>query len=167
VTIASSGSPAGGSIFSAGLLIGSATGTDYTRTANTFDDVDAANLKATVTVPGGAKFILVWGVFCGRTLSVTPQGNVRVLAAGDETAVSFYTDALFSGQGLAGGIFPFFGVVANPVAGSQTIALQFRGDGVDTLTIFNQAAEGIFTSGPPNFISFQMVRPRLMYAVTN
>lgn len=156
--IATSGSPAGGSIFTAGALQGSGNGVDYSTISATFVDVDAANLKATVTVPGAAKFIIVQATFCvGVSPAVTGVPRVQILAAGIATAIGAITDnAVIDPQG----VYTVYGVAANPPSGSQTIALQFRGDGSNAFVIKNQFHEG-------NVSGIPRLRARLMYTVTN
>ena len=159
IKVESSGSPAGGSIFAAGALRG--IGGTYTTTSVTYEDVDATNLKASVTVPGGAKFIIVQATFCvsGGT-STENIAHVRVLAAGSVAADGGSNDAVYVNNGALtpAGVFTFYGVVANPASGAQTIALQFRGDSIGTaFSIVNQIPEGV---GP-------ICLPRMLYQVTN
>lgn len=159
ITIASSGSPAGGSISAAGTLEGSGSGSDYTRTTGTFADVDATNLKATVSVPTGAKFLIVQGTLCTPGTSATDGNNrVQVLAAGSAIAPAVYAN---NGSLNPAGQYSIYGVVANPPSGSQTIALQFRGDGANAFVIKNQAIEG--TLGGP----IPVCKVRMLYTVTN
>lgn len=155
--IASSGSPAGGSIFDAATLEGSSTGVDYSTTSATFVDVDAVNLKATITVPGAAKFLLVWVSLTGGGSVITDTlAHVRVLAAGSETALGVYVNnAAINPVGDT----TLFGVLPTPTPGAQTIALQFRGDGANAFAIANPDVEG--SSG------FERRRVRLLYIVSN
>jgi hypothetical protein len=153
ITVASSGSPAGGSIFAAGTL--TASGTNYTTSSATFVDVDGTNLKATVTVPGGAKFLIVQATVCVDSTTITDSLNrIQILAAGTAVAPFVYTN---TGAIAIEGAYTAYGVVSNPPSGSQTIALQYRGDGSNSFTIIAQSVEGIG----------RQCRPRLLYQVTN
>ena len=155
--IASSGSPAGGSIFAAGTLEGSSTGSDYTTTSATFVDVDAVNLAVSVTVPGAAKFILVAASFAiGGSLIADGAARVQFFAAGMGFGAGVYVNNPVSAPA---GEYTLYGVLANPTPGAQTIAMQFRGDGANAFTIFNPVVEG-GTGG-------QHRRVRVSYVVTN
>lgn len=148
--------PAAGSINLAGTLIGTANNADYTTTSATFVDVDATNLKTTVTIPVGAKFLLVWWSLIGSGTITGTAGNflIQVLAAGTATASGIRQDG--SADNISGP-YTGFGVIANPTAGSQTISLQFRSDGAATATVLNRAKENSQT----------LSIPRLLYVVTN
>jgi hypothetical protein len=131
----------GGSVSVAGTLA-SPGGSTYTRTTASFADVDATNLKASVTVPVGAKFLFVMASF-GITASNAIQtgGLVQILAAGTAVGACVFTSA---GQAAAP-VFTTYGVVANPTSGAQTIALQFRGDGANAFVILDPTTEGLNT----------------------
>lgn len=149
---------AAGTISAAGTLAGSASDTDYSTTSATFVDVDATNLKVTVTVPTGAKFLLVMATFTVPNGVITDAANrVQILAAGSAVAPAVYsnnTTLSYSGS------YTIYAVVANPTAGSQTIALQFRGDGVNAFVIKNKILEG-------GVGATDQKRARMLYAVTS
>ena len=145
-----------GTISAAGILTGSGSGVDYSTTSASFVDVDATNLKVTVTVPTGAKFLIVAVTLYYAQGTITDgAAHVRILAAGTAQTAVFINNT--SAAALAAP-YTFYAVVINPTAGSQTIALQFAGDGAQAITIRNPAAEG-------ETASFG-TRARLMYLVT-
>lgn len=154
--IASSGSPAGGSIFDAGTLNSGGAGS-YSTTSATFVDVDAVNLKVTVTVPGAAKFIILQAFLWVLPSVITDTSfHVQFLAAGIPAGDFCYVNNSIQ---FPAGPYSCYAVVPNPPAGSQTIALQFRGDGANAFALSAGAPEGASGSG-------QRVL-RMQYLVTN
>jgi len=129
----------------------------YSTTSATYVDVDAVNLKTTIAVPIGSKFILVWAFWSltTGTAVVSGQDCVRIFAAGQ--ALGPYS--------FCGGILPttvqsVMAVAHNPTSGAQTVALQFRGDGVNAAVMSNPTAEGYASNDVP------VVVPRMLVAVT-
>ena len=150
------GAGATGGIDTALYLTGNQAGS-YSTTSATYVDVDATNLKATVTVPAASKWLIVAASYSLTTGTAVTNGQacVQFLAAG--TAVGPYS--------YCGGIVPttvqtVFGVVANPTVGAQTVALQFRGDGVNATVMSNPTAEGYAATAVP------VVVPRMLILVT-
>lgn len=149
--------PLAGLISAAGALRGSGDNADYTTTSATFVDVDPVNLKATIAVPPGAKFLLAMATFSVFTGTITDANpRVQILAAGTAIAPVVYAD----NAGLNyGGLYTTYGVVANPTPGSQTIALQFCGDGAIAFVIPNRNLEGIAGD--------TYRRAQMLYVITN
>jgi len=79
--------------------------------------------------------------------------RLQFLAAG-----SSFGQGVFVNTGLASSFsqYTVYGVLPTPATGAQTISLQFRGDGTNAFTIFNQPAEG---GG--------FIRARMLFMVTN
>jgi hypothetical protein len=152
--------PLAGLLSAAGTLVGSANDADYTTTSATYVDVDATNLKATIAVATGAKFLLVLAT-CVPFGGIIADGaaHIQILAAGSAVA----TCAFFSNPSRTPqpGPLTTVGVVANPTPGSQTLALQFRGDGANAMTIYNPSLDGLAAAS-----DFRQ-RARLLYVITN
>jgi hypothetical protein len=142
----------GGAIVLAADLLGSGAGT-YNNATTNWLDVDAVNLKASVTIPVGAKFLIAgWCASGGMNNGPDMTSRIRILAAGSVIASGAFL------SGTIGDIWPMIvAVLPNPTSGAQTIALQFRGGGgPNVMSIFNagQDAPGV-------------IRPRMWYIVTN
>lgn len=138
----------GGAITLAATLKGAAGG-DHNTASGAFADVDATNLKASVTIPVGAKFLLA-GYSIGAAGGASGANKVRILAAGGVICDGF------TGAGEAHFTVPM-GIIANPTSGAQTIALQYANGGSGTFTIFDTSPE-LGTTRPI---------PRMWYIVTN
>lgn len=131
-----------GSIVSASYMQGSRTGTDYSTTSNTFVDVDATNLKASVTVPDGARFIVsvaTYAVTVGASLT-DGLPHVQFAVAGVDFPLYNWIDT--GAVADPTGVFTIFGVAPSPDAGAQDVSLQFRGDGTHTFALYNGPNEG-------------------------
>lgn len=147
-----------GAIAQAHTLQGSRAGPPYSTTSATFVDVDATNLKVTLTVPTGSAFLIAWATFSVLgTLITDGQPHVRILAAGSAIGPWNWSN---NSVGSPAGPFTVFGFVATPPAGSQTVALQFSGDGVNTFNLANQAEEG------SNAVPVFSVVPKMLVLVT-
>jgi len=140
-----------GAIALAGTLIGSRAG-DYSTTSTTFVDVDATNLKTTLAIPAGARFLIAAAWFNavhGGSSSVQIDSiqivfNVSTVVAGIRS----------SGSGVAGN-FPqsvLFGVLASP-SGTFPLALQFRRDVTFTnCVIRNRADDALVDTAVPRLL---------------
>jgi hypothetical protein len=170
VTFATVAAP-GGAIALAGALAGPGTSGFYQTSSATYTDVDPTNLKASVTIPVGSKFLLVWysvTLGCQPNTIIDGVSHVSVLAAGSRIA-----QAGFLNTGTSGGVTVFnaisqFGVLANPTSGAQTIALQFRGASsgpLQQVQIDDPAAEYFDTTGGTTQGGMYN-RARMMYVVT-
>lgn len=145
-----------GALSEAVVLAGTAGGT-YSTASAVFVDMDAVNLKTNVTVAAGAKFIIVAAWYMLQaTLIADGQGHVQILAAGSGLGpYSVINNGLSNPAGTPQTVF---GVLPNPPAGVQSVALQFRGDGANAVNIANPPAEGM--TAPDGVI------PRMLVLVT-
>jgi hypothetical protein len=135
--------PAGtvaGTIVAAQLLLGSRSGVDYSTTSAAYVDVDAVNLKTSLTVPVGAKWAFVWATYSVAPSVITDAtDHVQIFGAGVPMVVtSFTNNALINPVGQRS----VLGFIANPASGVQTFALQFRGDGANSFSISAPPVEG-------------------------
>ena len=135
--------PAGtvaGTIVAAQLLLGSRSGVDYSTTSAAYVDVDAVNLKTSLTVPVGAKWAFTWATYSVAPSVITDAADhVQILGAGVPMVVtSFTNNALINPVGQRS----VLGFKANPASGVQTFALQFRGDGANSFSISAPPVEG-------------------------
>jgi hypothetical protein len=131
-----------GAVPLAAVLTGTMAG-NYTTFSTVFVDVDVANLRTTVTIPVGAKKLLI-----GLSLSVQIAGvagsedKIKVTAAGVDVCSCYNNNAIFGTYNH----LVMFGAVNNPTSGAQVISLQFRnalgGSGGST-TVFNTGAESV------------------------
>src|SRR6266446_1842274 len=94
--------PLSGLITAAGVLEASGNDVDYATTSATFVDVDPTNLKVTVAVPAGAKFIRVSAVFSVLN-SLINDGQPRVqffVAGASAGAVVYCNNSLVNPAGV-------------------------------------------------------------------
>jgi hypothetical protein len=142
--------PALGATAAFAALIASGNDADYVTTSATFVDVDPVNLKAIFLLPVGVRVLVVIATFASPATVVSDGLNrVQILAAGQAVAPVAWMNNGLPGQ------FTTFGIVTSPASGTRSVALQFRGDGVNPFTIHNRAAEGL-TAGIP-FVRAQML----------
>ena len=105
---------------------------NYTTTSATFVDVDATNLAYTVTIPSG------WKLHITTSFSANASAGQNCFVDLFDGATSilggYFTNGSFGMQSLC--------AVVNGDGASHTIKLRFRTDGVNTLTIANNTANG-------------------------
>lgn len=119
-------------------------GANYTTTSTTFTDVDATNVKASITIAGTKA--LIW-TFCHMTCTGTGDGSELDIIVNSTTRLGNSTHGLFRGQ--QGGILTVSlpAVATGLTPGANDFKLQYRCITSGTTTIFANPAATVGSGG--------------------